>query len=42
MSAPGYETLVTQVFKEGDETIEADPVFSADDNKIGQFRYFNV
>ena len=38
VSAPDYETLVTQVFKEGDETIKADPVFSADDNKIGQFR----
>jgi len=38
VSAPGYETLITQVFKRGDELIDEDPAFTADDNKIGDFR----
>ena len=38
VSAPGYETLITQVFKRGDELIDVDPAFTADDNKVGDFR----
>ncbi|MBV8089279.1 MAG: protocatechuate 3,4-dioxygenase, partial [Alphaproteobacteria bacterium] len=38
VSAPDYETLVTQVFKKGDGTIDVDPVFTADDNLTGDFR----
>lgn len=38
VSAPEYETLITQVFKKGDEIIDADPVFTADDNLEGEFR----
>jgi catechol 1,2-dioxygenase len=37
VSAPKYETLVTQVFRKGDDIIDEDPVFSADDNLIGEF-----
>jgi catechol 1,2-dioxygenase len=37
VSAPGYETLITQIFVEGDEIIEADAVFTANKNMIGQF-----
>jgi catechol 1,2-dioxygenase len=29
---------VTQVFRKGDDIIDEDPVFSADDNLIGEFR----
>jgi catechol 1,2-dioxygenase len=39
--APEYETLVTQVFRKGDEIIDVDPVFSADRNLIGDFRKSN-
>lgn len=35
--ADGYETLVTQVFVQGDHTIEEDPVFTASDNMAEQF-----
>ena len=38
VSAPQFETLVTQVFRQGDEMIDLDPVFSADRNLIGDFR----
>jgi catechol 1,2-dioxygenase len=38
VSAPKYETLITQVFRKGDGTIDEDPVFSADDNLTGEFR----
>jgi catechol 1,2-dioxygenase len=38
VSAPGHETLVTQVFRKGDGIIDVDPVFSADRNLIGDFR----
>lgn len=41
VSAPGHETLITQVFEKGDEIIDADPVFSADRNLIGDFRKSN-
>jgi catechol 1,2-dioxygenase len=41
VSAPDYETLVTQVFQKGDEIIGEDPVFSADRNLIGDFRKDN-
>jgi catechol 1,2-dioxygenase len=37
VSAPGFETLVTQIFVEGDEQIEADAVFTASKNMIGNF-----
>jgi len=39
--APKYETLITQVFREGDDILDADPVFSADENLIGEFRRDN-
>ncbi len=38
VSAPGYETLVTQVFVKGDPIIEDDAVFTASRNMIGDFR----
>ena len=38
VSAPNYETLITQVFRKGDDIIDEDPVFSADRNLIGDFR----
>ena len=38
VSAPGYETLVTQVFVKGDPTIEDDSVFTASRNMVGDFR----
>ena len=38
VSAPKYETLITQVFRKGDDIIDEDPVFAADDNLIGEFR----
>ena len=37
MSAPGFQTLVTQIFVEGDKQIEEDAVFTASDNMIGKF-----
>ena len=41
MSAPNYETLITQVFRNGDPILDEDPVFSADLNVIGEFRQDN-
>ncbi len=41
VSAPRFETLVTQVFRKGDEIIDCDPVFSADRNLTGDFRKSN-
>jgi catechol 1,2-dioxygenase len=37
VSAPGYETLVTQIFVNGDKQIEEDAVFTASNNMIGDF-----
>lgn len=39
--APGYETLITQIFRKGDNILDADPVFSASDNLAAQFRKEN-
>jgi catechol 1,2-dioxygenase len=41
VSAPNYETLVTQMFRNGDPLLDEDPVFSADRNLIGEFRQDN-
>jgi catechol 1,2-dioxygenase len=41
VSAPKYETLVTQVFRKGDDIIDKDPVFAAEDDCIGEFRREN-
>jgi len=41
VSAPNYETLITQVFRKGDDIIDADPVFTADQTMIGEFRKDN-
>jgi catechol 1,2-dioxygenase len=42
VSAPNYETLITQVFRNGDPLLGEDPVFSADRNLIlGDFRQDN-
>lgn len=38
VSAPGHETLVTQVFVKGDPMIVEDVVFTASDNMIGDFK----
>ncbi len=38
VSAPGYETLVTQIFVKGDKQIEEDVVFTADEKMIGDFK----
>ncbi|HEV2613998.1 MAG TPA: dioxygenase [Gammaproteobacteria bacterium] len=38
VSAPGYETFVTQVFVEGDELVGTDAVFTASENMIGEFK----
>ena len=38
VSAPNYETLITQVFRNGDPILDEDSVFSADQNLIGEFR----
>jgi len=38
VSAPGYETLVTQIFVKGDKRIEDDVVFTASENMIGDFQ----
>jgi hypothetical protein len=37
VSAPDYETLVTQVFRKGDAVIDENPAVSADRNLIGEF-----
>ena len=41
VSAPGYDTLNTQVFVERDETLREDPVFTASENMVGKFRQEN-
>lgn len=38
VTAPGHETLVTQIFVKGDSMIEEDVVFTASENMIGDFR----
>jgi catechol 1,2-dioxygenase len=38
VSAAKYETLITQVFRAGDDILDEDPVFSANDNLTGVFR----
>lgn len=38
VSAPGYETLVTQIFVKGAPDIEDDVVFAASQNMVGDFR----
>ena len=38
VSAPGYETLVTQIFVKGDKRIEDDVVFTASENMVGNFQ----
>jgi catechol 1,2-dioxygenase len=38
VSAPGYETLVTQIFVKGDPDIEDDVVFTANQNMVGDFK----
>jgi catechol 1,2-dioxygenase len=38
VSAPGYETLVTQIFVKGDEQVEEDVVFTASTNMVGDFK----
>jgi catechol 1,2-dioxygenase len=38
VSAPGYETLITQIFVEGDSLVKTDVVFTANDNMIGHFK----
>jgi catechol 1,2-dioxygenase len=41
VSAPNYETLITQVFRKGDGIIDEGPVFTADRTMIGEFRKDN-
>jgi len=41
VSAPNYETLITQVFRKGDDIIDEDPVFTADQTTLGEFRKDN-
>ncbi len=41
VSAPGYETFVTQIFREGDERIPIDPVFTASRGNVGRFEAVN-
>jgi len=38
VSAPGYETLVTQIFVKGDKQIAEDVVFTASENMVGDFK----
>ena len=38
VSAPGYETLVTQIFVKGDKQIEEDAVFTASEKMVGDFK----
>jgi catechol 1,2-dioxygenase len=38
VSAPGYETLITQIFVKGDKQIEEDVVFTGDEKMVGEFR----
>jgi catechol 1,2-dioxygenase len=41
VSAPGYETLVTQIFVRGDTQIEEDVVFTANEKMVGDFKQQN-
>ncbi len=41
VSAPGYETLVTQIFVKGDKQIEEDVVFTANEKMVGDFKKEN-
>lgn len=38
VTAPGYETLITQVFAKGDPDVEKDVVFTGSDNMVGDFK----
>ena len=38
VSAPGYETLVTQIFVKGDKQVDEDVVFTASKNMVGDFK----
>jgi protocatechuate 3,4-dioxygenase beta subunit len=38
VSKPGYETLITQVFVDGDPTVATDVVFTASGNMVGKFQ----
>jgi catechol 1,2-dioxygenase len=38
VTAPGYETLITQVFVKGDPEVEEDVVFTGSDNMVGDFK----
>jgi catechol 1,2-dioxygenase len=38
VTAPGYETLITQVFVKGDPEVEQDVVFTGSDNMVGDFK----
>jgi catechol 1,2-dioxygenase len=38
VSAPGYETLITQIFVKGDPDVENDVVFTGSDNMVGDFK----
>jgi len=38
VSAPGYETLVTQIFVKGDKQITDDVVFTANEKMVGEFK----
>jgi catechol 1,2-dioxygenase len=37
VSSPNYETLITQIFVDGDSLINTDAVFTADENMVGNF-----
>jgi catechol 1,2-dioxygenase len=38
VTAPGYETLITQVFVKGDPEVEQDVVFTGSDKMVGDFK----
>jgi catechol 1,2-dioxygenase len=38
VTAPGYETLITQVFVKGDPEVEEDVVFTGSDDMVGDFK----
>jgi catechol 1,2-dioxygenase len=38
VEAPGYETLVTQIFVKGDKQIQEDVVFTRNENMLGEFK----
>jgi protocatechuate 3,4-dioxygenase beta subunit len=38
VAAPGYETLITQIFVKGDPEIEQDVVFTGNDELVGDFK----